>query len=221
MNQSKDRNCSRLIFEPGAIRAIFDPKEHIYSDETGKRYISVTQAMKFFTDETYRFIPREILKRAAMLGTAVHLATEFLDKGSLDWNSLISEWIPYLDAYQKFKKEFSPELLAIEKKMIHSVRQFAGTVDRVMFWKGSYWVVDLKTTNELYEYVGIQLAGYEELLKNNLVDPPKFRRAALQLKDDGTYLFHEFNKPDDHLAFLSLLNLNKWKKNHGNKTITG
>lgn len=207
---------ARLTLKKDRCIATFDPNGHRYLTKDGRSLISVTQAMGIFTEKVYRFIPREILKAAADRGTAVHLATEYEDQDNLDLDSCLPEWIPYIEAYKKFRAEIKAEILFTEQRLVHPKLFYAGAVDRVLEIDGDYWIVDLKTTGELYEHVGIQLAAYAELLNQNLEKPVKLRRAALQLKNDGSYVFREHTKADDWSAFLACLTLINWNRNHGN-----
>ena len=204
-----------IFFKKDRVRAFFDPIPHVYTDHDGNVYRSVTQIMEPLSCKLYRMIPREVLDNAAYLGTAVHLATELDDADELDESSLVDEWIPYLKAWRAFKKAFKPQILAKELRLIHPVKHYAGAIDRVVYLNNAFWVIDLKTTNQLYNIVAIQLAAYAELLRVNIENPPTFRRAAVQLKDDGTFSFKEHTSRDDLSAFFSLLTISNWETKHG------
>lgn len=199
------------------VKANFFDLDHRYEDQNGNHYVSVTQAMSLLMEKRYRFVPRETLEYAAQRGTAVHACAEYDDYGDLDESSVDSEWWPYLEAWRSFKKDFKPEIIFNELRLINPVRKYAGAVDRVVKIKNDYWIIDLKTTATLFEEVGIQLAAYEKLLKENIENPSKivFKRAAVQLKSDGSYFFHECKSKDDYSAFESCLTLFNWAKNHG------
>lgn len=203
-----------LKLNPNRTQATFFEEDHRYIDGNGIVYTSVTQAMAPLSAMTYRAIPQRILDNAAEIGTAVHCCTEYLDQDELDEESVIFEWVPYIDAWKRFKRDFKPDLIFIELRLIHPGLQYAGAVDRVALINGELWILDIKTTNELYSHVGIQLAAYSELLNANLLEPQKFRRAAVQLKEDGTYQFKEYTGKDDFKAFLALLTISNWIKKH-------
>ena len=214
-NKPLSQPSSLLKLKEDRVQARFEPKEHRYFGPNGEVYTSVTQAMRIYTEKAYEGIPKETLKRKAELGTAVHLATEYYDEDDLDIGACNPKLIPYIDAYARFKEEIKPEIIFKELRLIHPRRFYAGAIDRVVFLDDSFWIIDLKTTRLLYEFVGIQLAAYAELLNANLECPIPFKRAALQLKDDGTYVFSKHEADDDWYAFLACLTLNNWNINHG------
>ncbi len=207
----------KLKLKPDRIQANFTENGHRYEDQNGNHYVSVTQAMSLLMEKRYRFVPRKTLDYAAQRGTAVHACAEYDDFGDLDESSVDSEWWPYLQAWRSFKQDFQPEVIFNELRLIHPVRKYAGAVDRVLKINNEFWIVDLKTTADLFEEVGIQLAAYEQLLKANIENPSRivFKRAAVQLKHDASYVFHECKSKDDFSAFESCLNLFNWTKNHG------
>lgn len=196
------------------IEALFKPEGHLYIGSSGEIYTSVTQAMKMFSEIVYQGIPTDVIRAKAALGTAVHLATEYYDDDDLDFEQCSERLKPYVKAYAKFRQESKCEILFKELRLVHPTRYYAGAIDRVVWLDGAFWIIDLKTTCKLYEFVGIQLAAYAELLNANLETRIPLRRAALQLKDNGNYVFREHSQPDDWYAFLACLTLNNWNINH-------
>lgn len=188
----------------------FDEETHTYRLD-GRVIPSVTQILKsagVIDDSFYN-------EEGRVRGTAVHLATQYLDEGDLEWESLDPEIIPYVKAYQKFKEEsgFIPEL--IEKKVFKradssraSVIDYAGTLDRAGkfspdfmpqsrqdFFSSDYCLIDLKT-GAAPQWAGAQLAGYAITLLPQMV-----RRFVLLLKKNGKYKLQEFKNPDDYSVF--------------------
>lgn len=192
------------------IEPEFDEALHAYT-VNGAGVPSVTQLMQPLTSCVYGSINADVLRAAAEFGTAVHACTELLDEDDLDPESVEPDWMPYLDAYKAWKADVSPVIDAIELRL--GCSRYCGTIDRLCIIAGEPWVVDLKTTSTLHEHVGVQLAAYEALAARKFGQ--RYRRAALQLRGDGTYRFREYRKPDDAACFAALLNLNFWMKNHG------
>lgn len=187
----------------------FDQERHEYR-WNGAVVPSVTQVLAPLYD--FGGIPRDVLARKASIGTATHLACELIDQGQeLDPESIDPAVAPYVDAYRRFLDESKPTVIACEQRVFHPMLRYAGTLDRVYEIDGRRLLVDLKTTAEIHAAVGVQLAGYlgtwQEL-------KPSMERAALQLRNDGTYRLVTFSDQGDWPLFLSLLNLHRWKTKH-------
>lgn len=208
----------------------FDEATHTYYYD-GFEVPSVTQIMKNAGIIDDRFYNEE----ARIRGSAVHLATQYLDEGDLDWDSLDDLIVPYVKAYQKFKLDsgFVPEF--IEKRIYHKAKpgmavciDYAGTLDRAGIFadflpqkrcdliRDKYAVIDLKT-GSIPEWAGIQLAAYALGLL-----PKMPRRFALLLKKDGKYKLQEFKKSSDYGAFYGACHMmvgskliKGWRDKHG------
>lgn len=211
---------------------LFDEQTHTYLLD-GHEIPSVTQIMKvagIIDGSFYNDVGR-------LRGSAVHLATQYLDEGelnpengALDWASLDAEITPYVHAYVRFKQEsgFVPEM--IEKRVLHTrdvgkppCIAYAGTLDRTGHFpctgspSGSYAILDIKT-GSIPKWAGIQLAAYAHAL------PPEIpiRRFALQLKNTGKYKLQEFKDTDDYMAFYGACHIvqgqrliNQWRVKNG------
>lgn len=195
-------------------RPHFDPKLHRYTF-AGRAVPSVTQIMRPLTDAAYRSIAPDVLANAAEFGTAVHAATEYWDEGELDESVLEPDWVPYLEAYKLWQRHTRPSVLQIEDRL--ACAKFAGTIDRIVRFDAdqdeTLWVVDLKTTSVLHPHVGVQLAAYVALA-SKMYPGHKWRRAALQLKGDGSYVFREYKDFSDETCFVALLGIHYWGKQH-------
>lgn len=146
-------------------------------------------------------------------GTAVHLACQYDDEGTLDEASLDSEVRPYLESYRLYKQQAHTKGFGWnEQPLIHRINLYRGTPDRVVF--GSYPEVwDLKSGTPL-PWHPIQLAAYANLT----VNPYSCRRFGLYLQSDGTMarakeypiteLVHDLS------VFMSCLTIHNWKLTH-------
>jgi hypothetical protein len=137
----------------------------------------------------YLAVALEVLERKRIIGEYVHKATQYLDEGSLDLESVDYQIQPYLAAYQQFINEsgFRPRL--IEHRLVESVNGMlcGGTVDREGTMAGKRWVIDLKCIERLYPSFALQTAGYELLLPKPNTPPFRYTRAVLQLRSNGSY----------------------------------
>jgi hypothetical protein len=113
-----------------------------------------------------------IRDEAGRRGSRVHQMTENYDNGeevSLinpngDINMKVSEWAMF-ERYVEFRTRFDMEILQNEFQLISPKLGFAGTLDRVVKLDGKTILLDIKTSNAVYDSYWLQLASYKELLK--------------------------------------------------------
>lgn len=110
-------------------RLLFFDDTHTYTVD-GEEYPSVSEISRFASREVYGDVNQYNLDRAAERGSAVHKATEILDKyGKVECDEDI---VPYIQAYVQFRKDFSiGDYEHIEKALAHDGLKFAGTIDRI------------------------------------------------------------------------------------------
>lgn len=188
----------------------FDPVAHRYT-VGGRAVPSVTTIMKPLFD--FSGISPEVLARKAELGTAVHTACELDDCGDLDESSLHESVVPYLNAYRSFKASQQPEVIYSELRVYNEAHGYAGTLDLFCAIRGVLWLIDIKTTAQISPATGIQTAAYLSAMPPMaMLMANKVRRAALQLKPDGSFKLQELTGRDDFSIFVSLLNIHNWKE---------
>ena len=110
-------------------RLLFFDDTHTYTVD-GEEYPSVSEISRFASREVYGDVNQYNLDRAAERGSAVHKATEILDKyGKVECDEDI---VPYIQAYVQFRKDFGVgDYEHIEKALAHDGLKFAGTIDRI------------------------------------------------------------------------------------------
>lgn len=169
----------------------------------------------------FSFVSDEDMEAACYRGTAVHLACELYDLGTLDESTLDPAWRPYLDAWVKFKAERGFEVQLTEQKVFHPLLKYAGKLDRYGLLAVKPTLLDIKTSAALSPVIGMQLSAYQEALVAgpDWTGPRKMGRIAVQLKPDGTYRVQEYKDSTDWSAFIGLLNLNNWRTKHQIKEI--
>jgi hypothetical protein len=201
-----------------SIDFTFDGDRHLYLVQ-GRPVPSVTQVLQATgLGADYSMVPPDMLERKRIIGQFVHEATQYLDEGSLELESVDLALQPYLSAYRQFLREsdFRPQL--IEHRIVGSIGGMlcGGTVDRVGVMNGQLWIIDLKCVERLYPGFALQTAGYELLLPKPLVPPFKYTRAVLQLRPDGSYkLSRPYDDPTDLNVFRAALITTIWKINRG------
>ena len=159
---------------------LFFDEGHKYTLD-GEELPSVSQLTRFISREIYGDVGQFNLDRAAERGTAVHKATELLDKyGTAEIDEDIS---PYLKAYIAFRKEHKCEWQKIEYATHHPENLYAGTLDRVGTVDGKLVVLDIKTSSTIQKPLyTAQLNLYRKMLPG-----PIEQLVILHLKKDGTY----------------------------------
>ena len=141
----------------------------------GKPVPSVTQVLKEagLIDSTF-FTPE-----AALRGQHVHTACALWDKGELDTCALDPVLVPYLEAWQKFRKESGVTPTIIEEPFYSLEHGFAGTIDRAWMDGKHFIVCDIKS-GPLPDWLPLQLAGYSILIN-------AFSGMGVELRDNGSY----------------------------------
>ena len=159
---------------------LFFDEGHKYTID-GEELPSVSELTRFISREIYGDVGQFNLDRAADRGTAVHKATELLDKyGTAEIDEDIA---PYLQAYIAFRKEHKCEWQKIEYATHHPENLYAGTLDRVGTIDGKLVVLDIKTGSTVQKPLyTAQLNLYRKMLPD-----PIEQLVILHLKKDGTY----------------------------------
>lgn len=192
----------------------FDPRIHRYT-VNGLKYPSVTEVLQLAgIGPDYSNIPSVILEQKRDLGTFVHEACEYVDMGAEvpDYPGADG----YIQAYRNFKGDYGFEPIEAELQISHRILKYAGTIDRIGPIKNNLAVIDLKTTASIeIGYVGPQTAAYEEAYRLLTGIKKKLPRYTLQLKPDGKYKLEQCKSKEDFQAFLSALNIYRWRERHG------
>lgn len=183
----------------------FDEENHIYTVD-GEVYPGVTSVIKPLL--SFGGTSEAILEYAANRGRAVHKACEIRNAGQQFAKPLDPVIVPYLDAWDKFLREKRVTITAAEQHLAHGTMRYAGTFDALGEIENDEWLLDIKAVAKLHPATGVQLAGYEGLLGR------KVRRAAVQLKPDGTYLFQEYRNKSDWPVFVSCLTIYNYRINN-------
>ncbi len=192
----------------------FEPESHTYH-RGDLRLPSVTQIIRRMTDLAN--VPPAILERKRQIGEVVHQVIQYDCDGDLDPFTVDPVVMPYFEAWRAFVDEtgWAPEV--VEQPMQSTRFDYAGTPDQVgtLSFAGEHHptVLDTKTVFHVEQHVGLQLAGYEQLLRE--ASWPPCRRVALQLRPDGTYSLHEFKSPLDRPCFLGLRAVYQWEAHEG------
>lgn len=146
-------------------------------------------------------------------GKIIHKALEYLNKGTLNFETVDESVLPYLTAYQKFRSDtgFTPK--SWEISLYNPILKYCGTYDVEGLCGEERWLIDTKTglvDRNMGAWVGIQTAAQCLLLPNSMT----YKRFGLKLTGEGKYNLIPFNDPNDFNAFIAIVALRNWRKNH-------
>lgn len=109
---------------------------------------------------------------AGRRGSIVHAMTEQYDRGevvNLVENGGIAyklgEWAMF-ERYVEFRSRVNLTYEHVEQTIISKDLGYAGTIDRVAVIDGVRYLIDIKTSNAIYNSYWLQLAAYDNLLGN-------------------------------------------------------
>jgi len=176
----------------------FDPIKHEYKWNDEVVY-SCTQYLNMAGLVDARWFTEESRNR----GTAVHVATELLDKGRLDESTLHPLIKPYVEAYKLFLVESGFKCDLIEHRVFYAPMRVAGTLDRTGSFNKKKVLIDIKTGTPS-AWAKLQTAFYEDCL------PERHERYVLQLKATGKYKLHKYSNRSDIKIFQSLVSVVNW-----------
>ena len=147
-------------------------------------------------------------------GTLVHKATEMIDKGTLDWDTLDETLRPYCEAYANFCSTVNmADIILSEKPMYHPRYLFAGKPDRVIQMNGLRSLIDIKSGSP-HPATKIQISAYCELVQAN-EKIPFIKGFSLYLRDDGTYRLDEIGDMKRHFqTFIAALSVVRWREEY-------
>jgi hypothetical protein len=145
-------------------------------------------------------------------GKAVHLATEFDDRGELDERSVDDWMLGYLLAWRKFREETGFKPRRIEEAHGNAELMFGAVLDREGTWKLSKGgvLVEVKKYDPPF-FTGIQLC-LQDLTLPRLAKPRA--RAAVRLDADGKYKITHYEDRSEAALASALASLWWYKKNN-------
>lgn len=115
----------------------------------------------------------EIRDEAGRRGSVVHDLTERYDKGEevglMDENGYVAynmfEWNCF-EKYVEFRNRFDIEIHAIECNMVSERLEAGGTMDRDVTIRGKRYLLDIKTSNNIWDEYWLQLVAYQKIAED-------------------------------------------------------
>ena len=166
---------------------------------------------------------RDTRDKAADTGTIAHAMVEHEVKGEkFDWPKLgfelggneeqIKQAENAFTAFCEWKELVKFELLFAEHLLVSEKYQFGGQID-IAAIQGKRAIIDIKTSNAIYEDHKIQIAAYGNLWNENYPDKPIENYYILQLGKDGSFTYHYWpDLSNAWRAFVLLRELHDLKK---------
>jgi len=139
-------------------------------------------------------IPVDVLAAAQARGVAVHALAEAVVYRYLDESDVTPTTAPYLHAFRAFLSESAFQPVAAEFRVEHIGWKFCGHPDLWGWLLAKRALIDLKTSASLdLDAAARQLAAYRMAMEATRPTEPIEVTAALQLRADATYRFHELD----------------------------
>jgi len=169
--------------------------------------------------QDFSAISPERLAYAAERGRAVHRAIWLIEAGGdgsgLAWDTVHPELVPYLQAYQAFKKGTGCRVIEKERLIVSERYRYAGRADLIIEGLERHPdVLDIKT-GEAYPSHALQVAAYEWGYRETVNTKRTFGRCILYLRDNGTYRLDRHKSPHDFAVFLAVKQVYDWRQANG------
>jgi hypothetical protein len=155
----------------------------------------------------YSRVDPVVLEHKRQIGEALHKAIALgpdLEPASLD--PVIE---PYYAGWVAFLRENAYEPIEFEQRGYHRVHLFGGTWDQTGRFNGDLGLIDIKTLAVETPVTALQTAAYAAIRDQGRTKIK--RRFSLQLKPDGRYVLHEYNRSTDWKVFLACLSRHQWR----------
>jgi len=211
----------------------FDKENHTYRVE-GQYVWSTSDVISMNGLSNMGSVPQKTLEHASWRGEQLHRAVELFEMGSLDFDSVPEEIMPYLQGYMKFREEYEFQAIPPYEKQI--VYQHAGTenligatIDLRGGVKGVPCVVDIKSC---FQYTGaakkqlhlrwrLQLQSYVEASEQDgdFLESVGgvLGKCIVHCHKDGTYDLYDFSLADDSYLWDSCIRMAMAKLGNGYK----
>jgi hypothetical protein len=210
---------TQLVKIPGGT---FEEQGHRYCDETGQRLLSVTSLFESLGMIDYAGASEAVLQWKSELGVAVHSGIEYLTEGTLDWDTVDENAMPYIMSFEDWARESGYVSTGREQQGILTIHgmKCGYRYDNIgtMIYKGrKRWVMlELKNTVKSSPTWKIQTAAYT-IPAPKLENGEQYLRCALQLRPDAPAIPHYYEDAEDARSFAHFLYCGIWKLNNGFK----
>jgi len=167
---------------------------------------------------------QEIMREAGHRGSKVHNGIESLLLGNKvdmsdsypDGNGVPSELTleeyEALMSFADWHKETNPKTIAIETTVFNDEFMYAGTIDYICEIEGEKWIIDFKTSQDVWASHELQVSAYKHALEG------EHKLGILQVGYRRNKKRFKFNEIEDQFELFKAADL-IWHKEHGNTKI--
>lgn len=170
---------------------------------------SVTQVLSAVGITDFSTCPEYARER----GTQVHKACEALHLGSLDVSRLAPEVAGRLEAWRLYLAESRVEIVECERPVLSKALGYVGRLDWIVRDAKGLMILDVKS-GQPDDATGIQLAAYARAYSEE-TGAVVARRAAVHVREDGTYSLVPYTSPVDWAVFAAAVMVVNWRQQHG------
>lgn len=197
-------------------RLAFDEASHEYS-LGDLRLTSVTQILAL--TGLAQFNAPWFSEATKARGTYLHEAIALDVEGDLDDDTLDEQLRGGVDGWRKFMADTGARIEFAEQMLCDPDLRIAGRLDYIVTMPdprqpGRTVRVLLDVKRALYPCAAIQLAAYVDLATALYDHPVYFRRAALVLPGDGSYVLHHFTDHLDRATWQAAVRILHWRQDH-------
>jgi hypothetical protein len=141
-----------------------NPESHIYSDETGREFTSVSRVISTVIAKSFEGVDPAVLANAAERGRRVEdYATEILKTGGCSIAAGEREdVVERVGGFWRWCEEAKPELIEAQK-IVTDGELIAGSLDYAMLIGAGDYIVDLKCTASPEPSWALQIGAYVEM----------------------------------------------------------
>lgn len=146
-----------------------------------------------------------------LLGNTVEMDEEFEDSEGKRSELTLEEYeaiMSFADWYNYTK----PKTIAIETTVFNDEYMYAGTVDYICEIDGEKWIIDFKTSKDIWASYEIQVSAYKYALEGD------YRLGILQVGYSRNKRGWKMNEIEDQFELFKAANL-IWQKEHGKTTV--
>lgn len=153
-------------------------------------------------------VDAELLRVTAEFGTHVHQTIDLYDTGNLDRDSLDPALEAHLVVWEAFLEDTGAKVIYSEAKVYSRKHGYAGTLDKIVSWKGRNRIIDIKTGAAVPKTVGPQVQAYNRAW-NEMTGQRRMPCYCCHLRPDR-YTLHQLKDPRDWDIFKAALTLHRW-----------
>ena len=147
-------------------------------------------------------------------GASVKMEDKYYNKSKETDEELTPEEYGAIVSFTRWVEEVKPKFLSSEITVISEKHNFAGTVDCVAEIDGQVWIIDWKTSANIYPSMEAQLSAYKVALKEMGKKVDNAKLAVLQVGYKRNKRGYKFTEIDDKFTSLFLPAQKFWENDN-------